>query len=299
MKRIVVIANREKPGIDSALAVVNQWAGRNQIRIDCNLSSSNQAQSGTAPYGPFGSSSADELRERFAGADLAITLGGDGTLLFGVQLVAPLGMPVLAVNLGSLGFHTQALPESLEACLDAVKSGEFRTESRVLLQASVQGPHEESDRGSRIIALNDIVVTKSAWGHMVHVRLHINGTAVADISADGLIISTPTGSTAYNLAAGGPVLLPGLEVVVINAICPHRMRFSPLVLPANAEIQLAIHRRKALEEAQILADGQTWRMVTDEETLKISKAPVYLPLIVFQDDFFDKLRTKLHWGGLI
>jgi len=191
------------------------------------------------------------------------------------------------------------LPENLEACLDTIKSGEFRTESRVLLQASVQNPDEESGKPFRVIALNDIVLTKSAWGHMIHVRLHINGYPVADVSADGLIISTPTGSTAYNLAAGGPVVSPGLEVIVVNAICPHRMRFSPLVLPANAEILLGFHKRKALEEAQVLSDGQTWRMVSDDDTLKISKAPVYLPLIVFKDDFFEKLRTKLHWGGLI
>jgi NAD+ kinase len=299
MKRIAIIANREKPGIAAALAATEAWAARNGVKLDSNLSIQQEAQAGTSYHSPFGNVSMEDLRERFAGADLAITFGGDGTLLFGAQLVAPLGIPVLAVNLGSLGFHTQVLPENLEACLDTIKSGEFRTESRVLLQASVQNRDEESGKPFRVIALNDIVLTKSAWGHMIHVRLHINGHPVADVSADGLIISTPTGSTAYNLAAGGPVVSPGLEVIVVNAICPHRMRFSPLVLPANAEILLGFHKRKALEEAQVLSDGQTWRMVSDDDTLKISKAPVYLPLIVFKDDFFEKLRTKLHWGGLI
>ncbi len=225
-----------------------------------------------------------------------ITLGGDGTLLYGAQVVAPLGIPVLAVNLGSLGFHTQVEPADLVIGLEAFSSGAFSIQPRLLLQPSL---HHEPEAVNPYFALNDIVISKSAWGHMVHLRLFINGETVSDISADGLVIATPTGSSAYNFAAGGPILLPSVEALVLNAICPHRMNFSPLVVPGGVDIEVQFHPRKPLEEAQVLVDGQPWRSVSHEETLKISRAAMYLPLVVVHQNFYGKLREKLRWGGLL
>jgi NAD+ kinase len=278
------------------LGRILSWAAPKGVEITSNLDAGGSLE-GEAP-GRLPDD--DSLRESFAGADVAVTLGGDGTLLYAAHVVAPLAIPVLSVHLGSLGFHTQVEPGNIIKCLDVVLAGEFRTEPRLLLQAELDGPGVSGDptKPRIMLALNDVVVSKSAWGRMVHLRICINGKPASDLFADGLVIATPTGSSAYNYAARGPVLEPSLEAIVVNSICPHRMNFSPLVLGPNTAITVEFHPRKSLEEAQLLVDGQAWCFVSHEEKLKISRAPMYLPLIVFEDTFFQRLREKLAWGGL-
>ncbi|MBX7245729.1 MAG: NAD(+)/NADH kinase [Candidatus Sumerlaeaceae bacterium] len=300
MKRIAVIANPHKDGARSALEQVRAWARAHGVEALVNTDL--QPLTENADGGTFDISRREELREAFAGADLAITLGGDGTLLYGAGVLGPLQLPMLSVNLGSLGFHTQAGPENLVHCLDAILAGGFRTEKRLLLETEIlraePATSGEDVPEGKMLALNDVVISKSAWGRMIHLRLSVNGQDVTDLSADALIVATPTGSSAYNYAANGPVLAPTLDAIVINAICPHRMVFAPLVLGADAELTVDFHQRKPLEVAQVLVDGQRWGSVLQAERLKISRAPMYLPLIVFHDDFFQKLRDKLAWGGL-
>jgi NAD+ kinase len=297
MKRIAAIANCDKPEVARVLGEITEWGARNGIEV--------VASAGHAPNRPaavevqFDAERMAELRGRFAGCDLAVTLGGDGTLLFGAHVVAPLGLPVLSVNLGSLGFHAQVEPTHLYESLDAVRAGRHRIERRLLLEARIEGARDGATvPPGPALALNDIVVAKSAFGRMVHLRLLINAAPATDLYADGLLIATPTGSSAYNYAARGPVVEPSMEAIVVNAICPHRMRFSPVVIGADSLLEVQFHPRKPLEEAQLFVDGQAWCAVAHGQRLNISRASVYLPLIVFDHDFFSKLRTKLAWGGL-
>lgn len=299
VKRLAVIANREKPGTRPAIEQIRAWAASNNASVVTNLDCPEAIEQGV-----FGSASEQQLLRHFEGADLAITLGGDGTLLYGGRIAAPLGAPVLSVNLGSVGFHTQTEPQELTGCLDAVRDGDYGVEKRLLLEVEIQCPEKtDGDEGqgegpARTIALNDVVISKSAWGHMVHLRLQVDGQAVSDIDADSLVIATPNGSSAYNFAAHGPVIVPWMEAIVMNAICPHRMNLAPLILSPEAQLTVHAHRRSPLEDAQVLVDGQPWQTLSPDGCLKISRAPLYLPLIIFHDDFYEKLRDRLRWGGL-
>lgn len=294
VRRVGVLANLEKRGVNDAFAQITAWVGRENYELVTNFLDN----AGPTLGNPFGVES-DDLARMFHDVDVLISLGGDGTLLFAAQLIAPAQVPVLSVNLGSLGFHTQVGPEELAVCLDQLTKGQLVIEKRMMLQAEI----DPGDGGGNLdtlpkLALNDFVISKSAWGHMVTLRLAIDGQVVSDISADALIVSSATGSSAYNFAAGGPVFYPAMEGMILNALCAHRMRVSPLVVPADAQLEVQLRPRRPEDSAQVLADGQPWNTMADVETLKISRAGVYLPLIVFENDFYGKLRDKLRWGGL-
>jgi NAD+ kinase len=289
LRRVGVLANLEKSGMQDAFAHVSEWAGRKKYEL---VSNTLVMHEGPTLGNPFGVETS-ELTRMFADVDVLISLGGDGTLLYAAQLIARAGVPVLSVNLGSLGFHTQVGPHDLAPCLERMSGGDFAIERRMMLQAEIPGNSEGPQ-----LALNDIVVSKSAWGHMVTLRLGIDGKVVTDISADALIVSSPTGSSAYNFAAGGPVFYPDMEALILNALCAHRMRVTPLVVPPDSVLQVSLRPRRPEDFAQVLTDGQPWLSMADAETLKISRADVYLPLVIFENDFYGKLRDKLRWGGL-
>lgn len=322
--RIAVIGNGTKPGTASALAAIRTWAGRHAATVETNLDDG-RGPDGAIPGpavshdSPFGHEPPSSLRDRFAGADLAITLGGDGTLLFAVRSVVAHGTPVLSVNLGHVGFHTQAAPEELSAALDAIAAGRHRIERRMLLDVRLANPRPAGapdagaptpgtgtgaqtppppcgDAGS--LALNDVVVAKNAWGHMVHLRVEADGVPLTDVDADGLVAATPTGSSGYNYAAGGPVVVPWMDALVLNAICPHRTQWAPLVMSPGTTLTVKARRRAGGGDAQVLVDGQPWCSLAPDGELKISRSDLYLQLIVLHDDFYRKLRERLRWGGL-
>lgn len=298
--KIAVIAHALKAQSLALIREVQAWANEHGYDVVTNVAppaAESQAEGEGVAHQTLPD---DEVIDRFQGAKWAVTLGGDGTLLYAAHLVAPLDIPVLSVHLGSLGFHTQVEPAALGPALDAVSAGTYGIENRMLLKLEVKRKIAKgtANRLGEALALNDIVVSKSAWGRMVHLRITVDGRPASDLYADGFLVSTPTGSSAYNYAARGPVLEPCMEAIVLNAICPHRLNFAPIVLSANHEVGVEFHPRKPSEEAQLLVDGRPWGSVSDEVELKIYKAPVYVRLIVFEDRFFEKLREKLAWGGL-
>jgi NAD+ kinase len=221
-----------------------------------------------------------------------IVLGGDGTLLAAARAVAKAEVPILAVNLGSLGFLTEVKLEELYTSIDAVEKNQCTRDSRSMVRCTVMR------RGKAIEhfdALNDIVLSKRTIARMAEVDVHVNGELVANYKADGVIISTPTGSTAYSLAAGGPVLEPSVDAFVITPISPHALTNRPLVLRDSSEVKLVI--RGAADETYLTVDGQSGMPVLEGDQIVCRKSEYQVQLLRLPGrTFFDVLRAKLKWG---
>ena len=223
-------------------------------------------------------------------ADLIIVLGGDGTLLSVARLTHPFDVPILAVNLGSLGFLTEvALPE-LYKTLEQVLKGESGIERRMLLNAFLlQGGKAVRDD----FALNDVVINKSA-ARIVNLEVHVNGQYMTSYRADGLIISTPTGSTGYSLSAGGPIIHPSMNALVLSPICPFALTNRPIVIPSQSTLQVRLITE---EEVQVTLDGQMGYPMFRDDVLEIKQGPTPVSLIQAKDkNYYQILRRKLHWG---
>jgi NAD+ kinase len=227
-----------------------------------------------------------------ANLDLAIVAGGDGTLLSVARAAAPKRIPILGINFGSLGFLTELQPDESLQGLDAIIEGRYEIEHRQMLRVRYTG----TDHPEREYALlNDVVITKSALARMVTIRLKIDAEHVATYSSDGLIVATPTGSTAYNLSAGGPILHPRMSAFVIAPICPHTMTYRPLVVPAAVTIQITMD--SVDEEVYLTLDGQIGFPFQTTDRLVIDNHPEPLRLVrVSGLGFFEILRRKLRWG---
>ncbi len=226
-----------------------------------------------------------------ASVDLVVVLGGDGTLL-SVCRGRLAGTPVLGINMGTLGFLTEHPPESLFAVLATVLEGHADVEQRERLAVAVRAPeHEPITR----FVLNDAVVNKSALARMIVLSVHVNGEFVSRFRADGLIVATPTGSTAYNLSAGGPILYPTLEVVLVTPICPHTLTNRPLAVPLDSVIEVRLESPS--EEVWLTLDGQEGFPVTPAETIEIRRCEEPLQLVTERRrSFFHVLHRKLKWG---
>jgi NAD+ kinase len=227
--------------------------------------------------------------------DLLIALGGDGTLLRGARTVAPFHTPVLGVNLGHLGFLTSVGPDELGAALEHVFGGRFTLDRRFTLDTRVVGG-DGTERA--FIALNDAVLHKGGFARVVRLRISVgeNDEEVAQFSADGIIIGTPTGSTAYSLSAGGPVVVPAVDCILATPICPHTLGLRPLVLPPD--VLLTVESLTSDEELVLTVDGQDGARLHPGERLVIRRGNATVPLVRFTgQSFFDTLRRKLNWGA--
>ena len=223
--------------------------------------------------------------------DLLIVLGGDGTLLSMARAVGDLGVPILGVNLGGLGFLTATTLEEMLPALDTLLSGGMEVEERMMLSARLV-------RGGQAIgeymALNDVVITKSAMSRIIDLAVSVGGRHAISYRADGLIISTPTGSTAYNLSAGGPILFPTMDAVVLTPIAPHTLSNRPIVVPAAQRIEVTL---RVEQDVMLTMDGQVGVPLREGDAVEVQKAAARIRLVRFpQKDFFSVLRTKLKWG---
>jgi len=223
--------------------------------------------------------------------DLLIVLGGDGTLLSMARAVGDLGVPILGVNLGGLGFLTATTLEEMLPALDTLLDGGMEVEERMLLSARlVRGGQAIGEH----IALNDVVITKSAMSRIIDLSVSVGGRHAISYRADGLIISTPTGSTAYNLSAGGPILFPTMDAVVLTPIAPHTLSNRPIVVPAAQRIEVTL---RVEQDVMLTMDGQVGVPLREGDAVEVQKAVPRIRLVRFpQKDFFSVLRTKLKWG---
>jgi NAD+ kinase len=223
--------------------------------------------------------------------DVLVVLGGDGTLLSMARAVGDLGVPILGVNLGGLGFLTATTLDEMLPALEALLAGRLAVEERMMLAARlVRGGQALSEH----IALNDVVITKSAMSRIIDLSVSVDGRHATGYRADGLIVSTPTGSTAYNLSVGGPILFPTLDAVVLTPIAPHTLSNRPIVLPGTQRIDVTL---RGESEVMLTMDGQVGVHLRSGDVVQIEKAAARIRLLRFpQKDFFSVLRTKLKWG---
>jgi NAD+ kinase len=226
--------------------------------------------------------------------DMGVVLGGDGTMLRAAHLVADHGVPVLGLNLGALGFLSPFDPADAQRALDDALAGKLRIEERMRMEVTLALASGEM-RVRR--GLNDCVLHQGAVAKLVELEARVDGQLIADYRADGLIVATPTGSTAYNLAAGGPILMPGLGALAITPICAHALTMRPLVVPHASTISIAVPRQSASHDVHVTVDGAWVQPFSPGGRVVIRAADRPFRVFASQKPYFDILREKLHWGA--
>ena len=232
--------------------------------------------------------------ELAARADLVVAIGGDGTLLYAAGLVAERGTPLLGINRGRLGFLTDVLPADMLASVDAALAGDVEVDERQLLAAELRGSGERAP--TRGLALNDVVIQKSESGHLLDFETSINGRYVNTHGGDGLVVATSTGSTAYALSCGGPIVEPQLPAIVVAPICPHTLSDRPIVVSSRSVVEVRLIERPDTR-AVITCDGRTLGSMEPGDALVIAPAAHKITLLHPRGyDYFRLLRSKLNWG---
>ena len=227
-----------------------------------------------------------------ARADMLLVLGGDGTMLNAARLVEERGIPILGVNMGGLGFLTEVTVDQLYPTLEKVFVHEYHLEERLMLRARIE---RHGEHVAHATVLNDVVVSKGTLARMIEIQISINGQFVTHLRGDGLIVSTPTGSTAYSLSAGGPIINPSVQALILTPICPHTLTHRPLLIPSNVGLDVVLMGKD--EGAMTTFDGQVGVAMTQGDTVAISASDHLTKLIRFPDrTYYDVLRKKLKWG---
>ena len=222
-----------------------------------------------------------------------VVLGGDGTFLSAIRWIQDTRIPVLGVNLGDFGFLTEASADQLFPIMEDVINDACTTEERILLSAQVW---RDGEGIACQTVLNDVVVNKEALARIAHIHTYINDDYLTTFKADGLIVSTPTGSTAYSLSAGGPIIYPSIETIILTPICPFTLTNRSLILPDTATIKIRLDERDS--NVFLTFDGQVGLHVTYQDTIVIQKAPHTIHMIRPPGlSYYDVLKTKLRWGG--
>ena len=237
-----------------------------------------------------------ERKDLPAQVDVVIVLGGDGTLLAMAKAIAESGhdIPILAVNFGSLGFLTEITRPEIYESLDAVISGKATHDLRMMLRATATRAGEAV---LTHLALNDVVFSRTALSRMIELEVSVGDQFVTSVKADGLIVATPTGSTAYNLAAGGPIVHPSMDALVLTPIAPHTLTNRPIVISADREVRVKSAGTNAGDEVYVTVDGQTGFALHEGDEIAIAKAPRPIRLIrATSRSYFEVLRQKLKWN---
>lgn len=273
---IGVLANLDKPQAKKGVETVRRFARKHGARVALQTRRKGR------------------LDQEFSAGDLkamslVVVLGGDGTVLSATRRVAPHQVPILPVHMGGFGFLTEIGPAELAGALTRFVEGDFHTVERMMLQVTAKG------RRLCKVALNDAVLTAGPFARISRYRIAIGRKALATYPADGLIVSTPTGSTAYNLSAHGPIVDPSLAVYVVNPICAHTLFARPLILDARETVTI---RFIAPSAAPVLTiDGQEWCRLREDDRLQVTQAPFRAALVRFsRRHFYDRLREKLSFG---
>lgn len=283
IKRIGIISKPKKTEIRDVVPSLIQWLRERQIEVFIDKETGALLESVEKAL----------TRNEMPGqVDLLVVLGGDGTLLAAARALNRKSVPILAVNLGGLGFLTVITKEELYPTLELVLAGDFKTERRVQIEGELVRADEVI---SSFLALNDVVLNKGAIARILDFDVLVNGRFISTFKSDGLIVSTPTGSTAYSLAAGGPIVTPTVEAFVVTPICAHTLTNRPLVLPDSVQIEVVVKSQR--EVAYLTVDGQVGIATHSEDTVRLRKASSSVELVQPPaKDYFEVLRQKLKWG---
>jgi NAD+ kinase len=281
-RTVAIISKPGRPELTKFLPELVQWLEQRGYNVVLDTESAQTFGDGNGvPRSELGSRA----------PSLALVLGGDGTLLSAARAVAPAGTLILGVNLGTLGFLTELALADLYPALEVIERGQYTVDTRAMLQCSLV-------RGGSVVtshsALNDVVVSKSAISRLNHFELFVDKEFVSSYRADGLIVATPTGSTAYSLGAGGPILKPDVDAFVITPVSPHGLTHRPVVVRDSVQIEIQV--KTGAEEAYLSLDGQVGMPVRDGDSVQCAKAEHTARMLRFHKTFFEVLSTKLKWG---
>lgn len=283
MKRIGIVAKTDREEARAMVPRLLDWCAERRLAPVLE-----KETAGLVPGRPAVAVAKPELA---AQVDVLLVLGGDGTLLSMARLVGDLNVPILGVNLGGLGFLTALTVDELFPALEALLRGELAVEERMMLTARVT---RQGERLSEYVALNDVVITKSAMSRIINLDVSVEGQFATAYRADGLIVSTPTGSTAYCLSAGGPIVFPTMDAVVLTPICSHTLTNRPIVLPARLPVDVTL---QSDQDVMLTLDGQVGFHLKRGDRVEIRQAAARIRLLRDpQKHFFSVLRTKLKWG---
>jgi NAD+ kinase len=281
--RIAVVARHSLTAALDTLVALENWLRSRSIDVSWT--------SEAAALMPPGDRRIVDREDIATDADLVVVLGGDGTLLAAAQIIARSGrdVPILGVNFGSLGFLTEITRPELFSSLEAVIDGRVEHDDRMLLWGTI---------GARShVALNDIVITRVALSRMVELDVTVGDQFVTSVRSDGLIIASPTGSTAYNLSAGGPVVHPAMDAIVLTPIAPHTLTHRPIVIPASREVRVRAASGNAGADIYVTFDGQRGFLLQEGDEVSITRAQRPIRLVrAAARNYFQVLRTKLKWG---
>src|SRR5215471_12848947 len=267
VRKVVIVTKPKQADVARVAGELSEWLSRRNITASL--------ESSTA-----------------ADADLAVVVGGDGTLLAAARLLGDRQVPIVAINYGSLGFLTEVTLDGMYPALERVLADEFVAEQRMMIDVHISRAGEQL---AEYRALNDVVINKGTLSRMIELEARVDDQYVSRFRADGLIVSTPTGSTAYNLSAGGPIIFPTMSAMVVTPICSHTLTNRPIVLSESVTIEIVL--RSAQDDVYITVDGQVGLKLQMEDLVSAAKSDVAVKLVAPGDkNYFDVLRGKLKWG---
>ena len=290
IRRVGIVAKHGLVAASDHLSNLSEWLGTRGVEAVFERETAALARPGTRT----GKTTTREALP--ADVDLIVVLGGDGTLLSMAARIAKTGrdIPILGVNFGSLGFLTEIRIDEFTASLESVLNGSATFDERAMLAADAERRNEQVD--SRIV-LNDVVFAKAALSRIIELSVWVSGEFVTRVKADGLIIASATGSTAYNLAAGGPIVHPMVDALILNPIAPHTLTNRPVVIPGNAEVEVRTHAEGPADEVFVTYDGQSGYPLKQGDVVRVRKSPRMLRIVKAPArGYFEVLREKLKWG---
>jgi len=281
-KSIGILVKPKFPEIKSTLRDVITWLRDRSIDVILDTTSATL-------LGERGGYQKTQLASK---ADVLLVLGGDGTMLNAARLAGERSIPILGVNMGGLGFLTEVRLENLYPSLERVFANDFVLDERLMLRTHI---HRHGETVAQGVVLNDVVISKGTLARMIELKIEIQGRFVTNLRGDGLIISSPTGSTAYSLSAGGPIIDPAVQSLILTPICPHTLTHRPLIVPGAVEINVTLTSKD--DGAMATLDGQVGVAITQGDAIAIQTSEHRTRLIRFpESNYYDVLREKLKWG---
>lgn len=284
IKKVGIIANIEKENIAGFTRTLKKWLESRGLKVSLEANIA-------AAVGGSGGFKIEDLASK---VDLIAVLGGDGTMLRSARYVAQHPVPIMGINMGTFGYLTEVNLNETYAAFELILKGDFPTEKRMMLDVKIR-------RGKKIIGsgivLNDVVINRGNLSRIVELETSINDQYLTTYKSDGLIISTPTGSTAYSLSAGGPIVFPGKDLIIINPICPHTLTNRPVIFPETSDLQITLWSKES--GATVTLDGQESYRISSGDIITIRKSKYYTRLVLSPHRSYGEiLRSKLGWGSI-